>query len=93
MEWKHIDSPEKKKFWAQQPVKKVKPTLFANMKGAIIIDFFKKGAIVNSASYCQLFRQNSQKFSYLLNIYVCVCVFVCACVCVCVCAWRQPFKE
>ena len=34
------------------------------MKGPITIDFFEKGASVNSASYCQLLRQNSP---YLLN--------------------------
>ena len=34
------------------------------MKGPITIDLLKKGAGINSASYCQLLMQNSP---YLLN--------------------------
>ena len=37
---------------------------FRDIKEAITIDFFEKGAAVNSASYCQLLKQNSP---YLLN--------------------------
>ena len=59
MKWKNIDSPEKKMFWAQWLVKKVMLTVLWNMKETITMDFFK-----NSASYCQLLRQNS---AYLLN--------------------------
>ena len=39
-------------------------TLFYDMKGPITIDFFEKGAAVNSTSYSALFRQNPP---YLLN--------------------------
>ena len=64
MEWKHTDTLVKKKFWVQQSVKKVMLTVFLDMKGPIIIDFLEKGAVVKSASYCQLLTQNSP---YLFN--------------------------
>ena len=37
-------------------VRKVKLTVFWDMKGSLTINFFKKDATVNSASYCQLLR-------------------------------------
>ena len=51
-------------FWAQESVKKVMQTIFWDMKRTITIDFFEKGATINSASYFQLFRNISP---YLLN--------------------------
>ena len=54
IEWKHIDSPVKNKFWVQQSVKKVMLTVFWNMKGPITLE---KGATVNSASYYHLLSQ------------------------------------
>ena len=42
MEWKHTDSPVKKKFWAQQSVRKVLLKVFLGMKESITIDFFEK---------------------------------------------------
>ena len=52
MEWKHSDSMVKKKFQAQQSIKKIILTVFLDMKEPITIEFFEKGAVVNSASYC-----------------------------------------
>ena len=43
MEWKYIDSPVKKKFQAQQSLKKVMLTVFCN----ITTDFHVKGVTVN----------------------------------------------
>ena len=54
---KHTDFFGKKKFRAQQSVKKVMLTVFWDMKGPITIDFLEKGATVNNASYCQLLKQ------------------------------------
>ena len=48
------DSSVKKKFWAQQSVKKVMLTVFWNIKGPYATDFFEKGTTVNSAYYCFL---------------------------------------
>ena len=49
MEWKHTDFLVKKKFQAQQSVKKIMLTVSWGMKGPITIGFFEKGATVNSA--------------------------------------------
>ena len=46
-------------FRVQQSLKKVILTFFWNMKGLVTIDFLEKGPTVNSASYFQLFMQNS----------------------------------
>ena len=62
MEWKHIESQVKEEFQVHESVKKVMLAVFWDMKGPLAIDFFKKGATVNSTSYCQLIKQN---FSYL----------------------------
>ena len=51
---KHTDSPVKKKFWAQQSVKKVVLTFFRDMKWPISIYFLEKAFTVNSVSYCKL---------------------------------------
>ena len=56
MEWKHTDSLIKKKFQVKWLVKNVMLTVFWNMQGPTTIDFFEKGTIVNSISYCQLLR-------------------------------------
>ena len=64
MKWKHTDYPLKKRFQTQRGAKKVMLTVFCNMKGPMTIDFVEKGATLNSASHCQLFRQNSP---YILN--------------------------
>ena len=58
MEWKHAKSLLKEKLQAPWSAKKVILTVFWGMKGPITIDFLEKGAVVNSASYCQLIRQN-----------------------------------
>ena len=60
----NMDSLIKKKFQAQQSVKKVMLTVFWNMNRPITTDLFEKAGIVNGAFYCQLLRQNS---SNLLN--------------------------
>ena len=41
MEWKHSDSPVKKKFWAQLLIKKVMLTVFWDIKGIITNDGMK----------------------------------------------------
>ena len=43
----------KKKFLAQQSVKKVMLTVFWDIKESITIDILEKGATINSASYCR----------------------------------------
>ena len=48
----------KKMFWEQWSVKKVRLTVFWDMKGTITIDFLKKGTTVNSASY---YKHDSKK--------------------------------
>ena len=53
MEWKHTDSPIKKKFQAQWSVKEVMLTVFWCMKEPITIDFLEK-----DATYCPFLRQN-----------------------------------
>ena len=60
----NIDSPVKKKFPAQRPVKKVILTVFWDMKGPITIDFLEKDATVNIVSYHQLLRKNSPSFDW-----------------------------
>ena len=65
IKWKQINSPVKKKFLAQQSIKKVMLTVFLDMKGPITFNLFqKKGLVINSGSYCQLWKQNSP---HLLN--------------------------
>ena len=69
MEWKHTYFLVKKKFMAQQLVKKVLLTVFYYMKRPITIDFYEEGATV-------LFLANSlDKIHHFLNdpcVYVCV---------------------
>ena len=52
MEWKHGDSPVKKKFRVQWLINEAILTVFWYMKALLIIDFLEKGITVNSASYC-----------------------------------------
>ena len=47
-EWKHT---VKKKFWVQRSIKKVKFTIFQDMKRFIIIDFPEKDATVNNVFF------------------------------------------
>ena len=61
-----------KKFLAQKSVKKVILIVCQDMKGPIIFDFLEKVAIVSSASYHQLLRENSP---HLLNDPR-VCIFI-----------------
>ena len=42
MEWKHTDSPVKKKFRVQCSVRKIMLTVFSYMKGPITIDFLEE---------------------------------------------------
>ena len=72
---KHTDSLVKKKFWAQQSVKKLMLTVFCVMNGPITIDFLlKKSATVKSDFHCQLLMQKSP--SWLNGPGVCVCVYI-----------------
>ena len=50
MELKYTNSPVKKKFPAQQLIKKVMQTVFWDMKGTITIDFLEKDATANNTS-------------------------------------------
>ena len=56
MQWKHSDSPVKKKF---RPVKSVMLTVLWDTKRSINHDFLEKGSTANSDLFCQLLRQNS----------------------------------
>ena len=63
IEWKHTDIPVKKKLKMQRSVKKI---LHSDTKGPSSVGFLEKVESVNSASYFQLFKQNSP---YLLNYH------------------------
>lgn len=54
MEWKHVQSPTKKKFKSQRAVGKVMLTVFWDMKGPVTIDFLQRGTTVNAENYCEL---------------------------------------
>ena len=58
------DSPVNKKF--PGAVVSKRGDAYRDIKGPIAIDFLETGALLNSASYWKLLRQNS---SYLLTIY------------------------
>ena len=57
MEWKHTNSPVKKKFKSQRSTGKVMLTVFWDMQGPITISYLEKGTTVNGANYCELLRQ------------------------------------
>ena len=76
LEWKHIDSPAKKKFRIQHSVKKVMLTVFCDMKGTITIDFLEKDTTVNSTSYCQLLRQKSPYSPNDIRIYIYIYIYI-----------------
>ena len=104
IEWKHTDSPVKKKCRAQWLIN-IMLTVFWDMKRIVIIDFLEKGATINSDSFCQLLQQNSSYLSndhcidcssqnpFGVNIYVykhlCMCVRACLGLCT-VCVRTPP---
>ena len=53
MDLRLIDSPLKKKFWAQWSIKGNMMTLYCNIEGTITVDFFEKGITVNGTSNYQ----------------------------------------
>ena len=55
----HTDSPVNRNFRAEWSVKNAMLTVFWDLNGSIPIDCVEKCTTVNSASCCQLFRQNS----------------------------------
>jgi len=58
MEWKHPDSPAKKKFKTQPSAGKVMLTHFWDSKGPILEDYLEKGRTINSARYSDLLANN-----------------------------------
>jgi len=58
MEWKHPDSPAKKKFKTQPSAGKVMLTLFWDSKRPILEDYLEKGCTINSARYSDLLANN-----------------------------------
>ena len=65
MEWKHTDSPVKKKrFQVQWSVKKVMLTVFWDMKGRITIDFLEKKL---NEKQCFLLQTPKVKFILLIE--------------------------
>lgn len=53
MEWKHADSPTKKKFKTQPSAGKVMCTVFWDRKGVIHVEFLERGETVNSDRYIE----------------------------------------
>lgn len=51
MEWRHSDSPRKKKFKSQASAGKVMATVFWDQEGVILVDFMPKGTTINSEAY------------------------------------------
>jgi hypothetical protein len=51
MEWRHANSPSKKKFKMQPPVGKVMCTVFWDRKGVILLDFLEPEQTINSDCY------------------------------------------
>ena len=53
MEWKHANSPTKKKFKTQPSAGKVMCTVFWDRKGVIHVEFLERGETVNSDRYIE----------------------------------------
>jgi hypothetical protein len=51
MEWRHVNSPSKKKFKTLPSAGKVMCTVFWDRKGVILLDFLEPGQTINSDSY------------------------------------------
>ena len=51
-DWRHTNSPVKKKFWALRLIKKIMLNIFRDMKGPMSIDFLEKEK--NCKQCCQL---------------------------------------
>ena len=51
MEWRHVNSPSKKKFKMPPSAGKVMCTVFWDRKGVILLDFLELGQTINSYRY------------------------------------------
>jgi histone-lysine N-methyltransferase SETMAR len=51
MEWRHVNSPSKKKFKTLPSAGKVMCPVFWDRKGVILLDFLEPGQIINSDHY------------------------------------------
>ena len=51
MEWRHVNSPSKKKFKTLPSVGKVMCTVFWDRKGVILLDFLEPGQTINCDYY------------------------------------------
>ena len=51
MEWRHVDSPSKKRFKTLPSVGKVMCNVFWDRKGVILLDFLEPGQTINSDHY------------------------------------------
>ena len=51
MEWRHVNSPLKKKFKTLPSAGKVMCTVFWNRRGVILLDFLESGQTINSDRY------------------------------------------
>ena len=58
MEWKHPESPTKKKFKTQCSAGKVMFTIFWDSEGAILENFLEKGCTINSVRYTNMLANN-----------------------------------
>jgi len=54
MEWKHPQSPIRKKFKSQPSAGKLKLTVFWDSQGPILEHFQERGSIINSACYSEM---------------------------------------
>lgn len=65
MEWRHVDSPQKKKFKTVPSAGKVMITVFWDSEGPILIDVMPKGGTINSESYVKTLDKLKQRFRRL----------------------------
>ncbi|KAF6036818.1 hypothetical protein EB796_004868 [Bugula neritina] len=67
MEWRHADSPRKKKFKSQPSAGKVMATVSWDYQGVILIDFMAKGTTINSEAYIETLRKLKDQMSTWLT--------------------------
>ena len=63
MEWRHANSPSKKKFKTQPSAGKVMCTIFWDSQGVILVDVLEPGATVNSERYKQTLTKLKSRIS------------------------------
>lgn len=57
MEWRHTDSPKKKKFKTSMSAQKILCTVFWDRKGVLLVEFLPRGETINAARYCETLKK------------------------------------